>query len=278
VLAIALESQDVGANVAGGELPIGDLGRSSYLPTDRGLWSLEYLIAMARANLLIRSRAVEVTFDCTFARAVTLSCRKNARLEDDRLPGGAALGKIIGYSFGVSGSTGLASGTVTIGCAIGHAGLVLSEPGDPSYVEAGYVAAGYQAYNNTVSVLPESDVGYTVPVDAPADDGLVFPLTRSAAIVGEYISGSYQDQEAVIEAAFPYDVYVASTDILSADDQEVMAKASSLTVSEALKANPVSYHLELRPVTGMSFETAFDVAVSDLRVPKMIDLEAASSP
>ena len=184
VLAIALDSQDVGSNVAGGEPPIGDLGRGSYLPTDRGLWSLEYLIAMARANLLIRSRAVEVGFDCTFARAVNLSCRKNARLEDDRLPGGAALGKIIGYSFGVSGSTGLASGTVKIGCAIGHAGLIAAAPGDPSYVEAGYVAAGYQAYYNTVSVLPESDVGYTVPVDAPADDGLVFPLTKRAAVVG----------------------------------------------------------------------------------------------
>ena len=51
VLSLTLDSQDVGAEVAGEPAPIGYLGRSTYLPTDRGLSSLEYLIALARANL-----------------------------------------------------------------------------------------------------------------------------------------------------------------------------------------------------------------------------------
>ena len=80
VLSLTLDSQDVGAEVAGEPAPIGYLGRGTYLPTDRGLRSLEYLIALARANLLIRSRCVEITFACTFERAIELSCRKNARL------------------------------------------------------------------------------------------------------------------------------------------------------------------------------------------------------
>lgn len=278
VLALTLDSQDVSAEVAGDDPPIGDPGRRSYLPTDRGLWSLEYLVALARANLLIKARAVEVEFDIPFARAVHLSCRKNARLMDDRLPGGTALGKVISYSFGMDGTTGLASGSVTIGCAIGYDGEIAEAPGEPTYAAPGYVGPGYQAYSGAVAVLPLSDVGYTIPIDAPADDGLIFPLTKSAAVVQEAISGYYQEQEAVIEAAFPYDQFIAQAEATSAEQQAKIAQATALSVTEALKSSPVSYTLELRPVAGMSFETEFDIEVSELKVPKMIDLEAPSSP
>ena len=60
---LTLQSADLGEPIDG-ELPIGDVRRRSYFPTERGLRSLEYLIALARAHLLMRSRAVEIEFDC----------------------------------------------------------------------------------------------------------------------------------------------------------------------------------------------------------------------
>jgi hypothetical protein len=276
VLAITLDSQDVGLGVAGGPPPIGYLGRRSYLPTDRGLWSLEYLIALARANLLIRSRAVEITFDCTFERAVALSCRKNARLFDDHLPGEQALGKIIDYKFGVDGSTGLAIGSVTIGCAIGYGGAIEDQPGEPTYAGPGYMAAGYQAYFNREIALPASDVSYAPPIDAPNDDGLVFPLSKARATVREQIHGSADAQAEAILASFPIDVEVNNAQPRNVNEQNRIAALQSQTTTEILKDNSVWYDLELKPVAGMSFETAYDIAVSKLKVPKMIDLEAAS--
>ena len=109
---LTLQSADLGEPIEA-DLPIGDVRRRSYFPTERGLRSLEYLIALARAHLLLRSRAVEVEFECRFERAIELSCRKNARVFDRRLPGGQALGKITAYSFGVDGDTGAMIGSVT---------------------------------------------------------------------------------------------------------------------------------------------------------------------
>jgi len=276
-LAITLDSQDVGAEVAGGPPPIGSLGRRSYLPTDRGLRSLEYLIALARAHLLIRSRCVEVTFACTFERAVALTCRKNARLFDERLPGGQALGKIIAYKFGVDGGNGLAIGSITIGCAIGYGGAVQEQPGEPTYAAEGYMAAGYQAYANREIALPASDVSYAPPIDAPNDDGLTFPLSKRQAVVREQVHGSAEVQADAIRASFPIDVEVNNAQPQNVNEQNRIAALQSQTTTEILKNNSVWYDLELKPVAGMSFETAYDIAVSELKVPKMIDLEAASS-
>ena len=235
VLAITLSSQDVGAEVAGGAPPIGYLGRRSYLPTDRGLRSLEYLIALARAHLLIRSRCVEITFACSFERAVALSCRKNARLFDARLPGGQALGKIIAYKFGVDGGNGLAIGSVTVGCAIGYGGAIQEQPGEPTYAAEGYMAAGYQAYANREIALPASDVSYAPPIDAPNDDGLVFPLSKRQAVVREQVHGSADAQADAIRASFPIDVEVNNAQPQNVNEQNRIAALQSQTTTEILK-------------------------------------------
>ena len=168
---LTLQSADLGEPIDG-ELPIGDVRRRSYFPTERGLRSLEYLIALARAHLLLRSRAVEIEFECRFERAIELSCRKNVRVFDRRLPGGQALGKITAYSFGVDGDSGAMIGSVTIGCAVGYGGAIEQVDGDPSYVDDDYVENDYQAHDGHVVVLGAGDVGYSVPVDAVNDDGL----------------------------------------------------------------------------------------------------------
>src|SRR6185369_12962582 len=143
VLNLSISGNDVGKDIAG-EFPIGSPRRRSYFPTARGLKSIEYLICLARAHLILRSRAVEVTFECSFERAIGLSCRKNARVFDGRLPGGSAIGKIIKYGFSVDGDSGKLIGTVTIGCAIGFGNPITGSLGSPTYVEDGYVGAGYQ--------------------------------------------------------------------------------------------------------------------------------------
>ena len=52
-----------------GAVPLGDLRRPSYLNTDRGRQSLDYLIALARSRLLARARAVEIECTIPFAPA-----------------------------------------------------------------------------------------------------------------------------------------------------------------------------------------------------------------
>ena len=121
---------------------IEDTTRNAYFPTDRGEPSLEYDILRARAHTLMRVRVVNLTRDTTFDRAIQLSCRMNAQSTDSRIPGGVAQGKVIAYSFGADGDSGILTGSVTVGCAIGHGGTVTLASGDPGWVESGWGRAG----------------------------------------------------------------------------------------------------------------------------------------
>jgi hypothetical protein len=84
----------------------------------------------ARQNAMLPTMALS-----PFERAIELSCRKNARVFDPRLPGRSAIGKIIKYGFSADGDSGKLIGTVTIGCAIGFGGAITEVPGTPTYVE-----------------------------------------------------------------------------------------------------------------------------------------------
>src|SRR4051812_18406017 len=123
--------------------PIGDLNRRSYFPSDRGMQSLQYVVQLARAQIVARARAVKIKWKCTFGRAANLSLRRNGLLHDRRIPGGQAVGKIVGYALSLTG--GEASGEVTIACCIGYGGAIAAAPGAPCYVVQGYVD-GYQHY------------------------------------------------------------------------------------------------------------------------------------
>lgn len=262
VQTLNLSSADVGEPIDG-VLPIGDVRRRSYFPTERGLQSLEYLIELARAHLLLRSRAVEIEFDCRFERAIALSCRKNARILDRRLPGGQAVGKIIGYSFGVDGGTGELSGSVTIGCAVGYGGATAEVDGDPTYVDDDYVENDYQAYQGNIVVLGPGDVGYSVPIDTINDDGLDFlGGLRLTDVMSNY---------AVVSGAAAQAGAVASGMARSS-----VAKDVADSVKNVLKTVPTKLQFTLKPVTGGPFENEYDINVSALKVPAMIDLEAAS--
>lgn len=282
-------------------IPIGgtpeNVTARSYFPSDRGRWSIEYLICRARARLRLRSRAVRVAWDCPFDLATGLSCRKNATLYDPRLPGEVASGKIIAYSL-KAGGDGRLIGHVEIGCAVGFGGSVPQITGTPEYTAAtGYMLPGYQRYDGEQTTL--GDVGYTPPAFAPFDDGLAFPLR---ALPGRgAVSGSSQAQKAVIDASIPITRYLDNIGTPFSFDSSAPANGSGGTVSGlspqaawwveqerllnqpatlpyVMEANPVSYELLIDPVQNGPFSAAYAVNVTALEVPRGINLQAASSP
>lgn len=258
---LTVNGADVGLLIDG-VAPIGDIGRRSYFPTDRGLHSIEYLIALGRAHLLSRARAVQVKWECPFELAVGLSCRMNAMIHDHRLPGGQAAGKIISYGFAANVSDGQLVGTVTIGSAIGYAEAVVPTTGTPDYVATGYVE-DYQHYTGQSILLGSGDIAYTVPIDAPDDDGLdlVGGLTRSDVLLAFSITNDWEVQ----------------TEILRQGLRGVTKVADALAAATALlDANPTTVSFTLRPVDGGPFAFLYPISTSLLTVPKMIDLEAAT--
>ncbi len=270
----------IGINLAGNflTLPIVDLSRRSYFPTDRGLWSLEHLISRARARLIKGSRVVQIDFDCTFDRAMNLSCRKNALVYDPRLPGGQALGKIISYKIDANVTTGLLIGHVTMACAVGFGGAIVASPGQPTYCD-GY-CQGYRYSTNQINALPSSDVGYTVPADGADDDGLIFPLTKSQVVVVEAGRGSTPDQLSAIYGVLPIIVAAARLGSVpggpSLAQQEEIAFLSRFTVETALGGHAIWYDLQLKPVVNGPFQAEYQILTTQLEVPKQVDTEAPS--
>lgn len=115
--------------------------RNSYFKTARGAQSFEYLVALARARILSKARAVNIKFVTSWNKVIGLNCRWNVRLWDSRLPGGQAVGKVINLVYSFSEQKNEVE--VTIGCTIGHGSAAGSvESGSPTYVASGYFDEG----------------------------------------------------------------------------------------------------------------------------------------
>lgn len=239
-----------------GVMPIGSTRRAKYFETDRGKSSFEHLLNRARAILVSRSRAVDVTFSMPFDEGLELSCRKTATLYDDRLPGGQATGKIKSYSLTVDGASGNMYASVTVGCVVGRGGSPVYVPGDNSYVDDGYVSEGWQ-YVSGQTVVPDiGDLSYdNYDGYAIDDDGVPFMnLGRKDAVVNVTVTGGL-----ITEMENAQNGGAAST------GAEVMDRVNS--VETVLR-------IEMLPLAGGPFDTEFQVTVHDLVLPKMIDLEA----
>lgn len=234
----------------GGPAPIGDVRRRSYIKTDRGRRSLEYLIALARSKLLARARAAEVSVQLPFDRGVALSCRRNVTILDGRLPGGYATGKVIGYTLRADGS-GEQRAEVKIGCTIGMGAAVAPVSGTASYGDD-YGDDGWQTHIGETVMPIAGEVTYgdlsAVPV---ADDGIDFFQMWPVSVIQrlEVINGETAQEDA-LDQQFP--------DIPAA--------------VEALNAVYTEVWLELRPLVGGPFETDYDVELSRLMVPRTIEL------
>lgn len=269
---------------AGGQ--VGNVTARSYFTTDRGKQSLEYGLMKARAHLRKKARCVEISFAAPFASGVALSCRKGAIIEDPRLPGGSASGKIIAYALSCDGDTGEALAKVSIGCAVGTGGAAYAVAASDFYAVADYAADGYFEDVGASILTTSSDVGYTPPRDSPNDDGLIFPLTADQVVLNNVIHGDAATQLAALDAALPT---INREILLQANEQlatgsvaaqlayaQQIAALGNVTVESVLAqaGNSVYLDLQLKPVTGTSFATVYNVVTTKLQIPQQINLAA----
>ncbi|WP_291207099.1 hypothetical protein [Hyphomonas sp.] len=253
---ITLQTEDVDKPVdPGGLTPVRDPRRPSFFPTDRGLQSISYLVALARAELLARARAVEISFETSFENGLGLSCRKNIRIADPRLPGGEALGKVAGYSLILSGDTGQASTRVLVACTVGKGGSLSPQEAISAYVE-GYVDPGYQQTSGGQIGFETGDVIYGAPeVDVDGYDGVdFFNMTPGTVIADLSLYNDLDDQRAIVNLTWP-------------DINDVVA---------ALARAPTQIDMTLVPLEGGPFQTDYSLAVEPVLVSKTIDLEASA--
>lgn len=258
VVKLTANSHDVGSDIGFGPSAIGDIRRAYYLPTARGRQSLEYLICLARARMLARARAAQLQFDTAFIDAIDLSLRKNALVIDPRLPGGQGAGKIIQYEFSLDGRTGRMSAKVTAACCIGRGGTVTASPGTPTYVVVGYVEEGYQFYESSLIMPFAGEITYADFTSPDIDDydGVdFFDMRAGTTIQALTVSNGPATQRAAVEA----------------HQGEWQDPAEAF---EALNAIPTRVHLDMKPLEGGPFTAEYDIILSELQIPKTIDLEA----
>ena len=243
------------AETIDGVIPIGDLRRRTWFQTDRGRDSLRYLMLVARARLIAQARAVEIEADIPFGTAITLSCRHSATLADARIPGGSATGKVVRYSFGLTGEDGQLKGSLAIACTVGTGGTITPEDGITGYAEGGYVDTGYQTNIGGEELLLTGDLAFGefggIEVQ---DDGIDFFNLTGAAVV---------------EDCTVFDGPTAQRAVLATQTQ---------TPQEAINLLNQSFtrvELTLFPVDGVSFLTEYDLSELRLAIPQTIDLEAA---
>jgi hypothetical protein len=279
---LSMQASDV---VAEGVLTASD---GVYFPTARGLKSLEYLMMVARAHLLMRSRAVKVSWECPFPRVVGMSCRKNASIEDSRLPGGVVLGKVVGYEMTGSGDDGKFLGKVTIGSAVGHGNSVVTAAGTPDYVDDGYVQPGYQHYSGTLLAAVTNDMAFS-PLAYEAA-GIQLPISKDQILVrhewndaGQTAAAQTATTAAVqsLRQLGPYvgDPKVDARGPSAALLAYVAARAGAFaSIDQAIRDTPEWLEIELAPVQNISTSVEYDANVSPLVIPMQIDLSAASTP
>jgi len=261
-----------------GALPIGDVRRSIYFALERGQQSIEYLICVARAQLLSRARAVNVEFEISGALAVDLelSCRKSLVLVDRRLPGGEAAGKIKSYQISMDGDSGAFVGTITIGCSVGKGGRVDEVAGDPTYVADGYVTDGYQRRDNQYVMPIPGEVNYASQEGLPPnDDGVdFFRMTRQRCVRSLSWTGGVGAQQSALNGL--KEIAAGGAHGLPGFNTALVAKSTD-DVFTLLNTAADKFDIRMVPVSGGPFETDYDVAVSDLKIPRTIDLEAGST-
>lgn len=253
---LSFASNDVSEPVDDGDTPIDDVRRASYINTDRGYESLEYLIARARASLLDGARVVTLGFTVPFHNIKNVTLRKNAAVEYDMIPGGTATGKIVGYNASGDGDGGQFILGLSVACTIGNGGSIAAITGSPDYVENDYVDEGYQTYSNQYELLAPGDVTY-LNIDSTFsadDDGINFFDMQANDLLNYVIVTNGPQQQRSATLTFYTSLSAA---IAAMDEQKTMVCLSP------------------KRVTGGPFETLVDVTVNDLVVPKQIDLAAA---
>src|ERR1700687_288631 len=244
----------------GGVIPLADFRYNSYFKTARGQDSFKFLLAYARAKLVWRARAVDISYAIPWAAGLGLSCRQNGVITDTRLMGATATGKVIAYKLTASAQSGMRA-EVTIGCTIGKGGAVAASNGVGSYASNGYMQPGYQTVQGGTIDLGDNSVTYENFDDFTVDDdGLdLFNMSAENVIKRISVSGNINQQRRAIAM-----VHSAITGKATNPPDPV----------GALKNCYAFVTLDLVPVSGGAFLSEFAVDVSKLQIPKTIDLES----
>jgi hypothetical protein len=252
-------------------IPLVDRSRYSYFATTRGLESVKHIICRARAKLLYSARAARVSWDCGLDEALEVTLRKNATLQDPRIAGGSATGKIVAYEMKGDGDSGEFIARITIACAVGNATAISLSAGTDDYADADYIVSGYyQLTGEVIEALPAGDVGFTPPVISSLGE-MVFPLSAGQVLVREEVINSIEEQEAILS---PGEIYRAGGVDTTLDPLEAHMKWQLEKLIAALKSKVQTYELEILPVTGGPFTRDYVIEPTILTIPKQIDLAA----
>jgi hypothetical protein len=309
VLAIELTANKVSDTTRGGSIPIGDVRMRTYAHTVRGVLSIQHLIMVARANLVSRSRAVKVSFETTADYALDITLRKNALVHDHRFPGGQAVGKITGYTIEADGE-GTCVVKVTIGCAIGYGGALEESPGEPTYISDDYIDTSYYQRDGAITLIDTQDLTYSMPQQSFFDDGVdlmggmnpdkmvrQWVVENGPNAQNSYLTGAclgcddnikfsshyfwtYEAHSRMGAFGLSYGKYQTpkidqSRDTKAWDgvDRQQIPTADYV---KGLEAIPTTVRLTMRSLNTGPFTGSVNVVVSDLIIPKQIDLEAPS--
>jgi hypothetical protein len=255
---ISLSSDYVSQGVdLGGGVPLPDAGSASYFQTDRGTQSFEYLLLAARAKVRAAARCVDVTFGVDWQTALGIGLRHSVTLLDRRLPGGTCTGKVKSYRLTVA--DGVQRGEFVLGCTVGNGTVSDAAAGEPTYVEDGYVEPGYQVMAGAQYPLLADELSYqTLDQFAIDDDGINLGFFDADQAI------NYVTVENALLTQLPaLNAYQNAIATSSFGDPLTTAREMQTTVT-----------LDLRPVQGSEFHTSFFPALSQLRLPKTIDLAA----
>ncbi len=250
---------------------------NSYFKSERGQRSFEFLLAYARAKLLLRARAVTIDIVVKWAKAIGISCRQNVHLIDYRIPGGEATGKVIAYELIASPSEGMRA-KITLGCTIGRGGIIEPTEGTGAYAATGYMARGYQAVLGGTIDLGDGSVVYQTFSDFTInDDGVdLFNVTPASMIKRlKVISGPAHQLESI--AATREELRDPVLFVNHGTISSHVTPAVPPAPADALKNAYPEVLLEMVPLTGGGFVSNLAVDVSKLQIPMTINLEAPSN-
>ncbi len=212
--------------------------------TSYGEDAIEYIILRCQARLKKAARVIEVQFDCPLEDVIDLTCDHSIRITDDRLPAGSLRGKVIGYTFTISGDSGATNARIKIGSCVGTGNDSVGT-GNP---------VGFSEYENEFGSSPmDSQTFYEIDgtpvIDVPVD-----------------VNQMETDQEYLVQGVT----------VLNDGENQNIGWVGSATPDVYLQANRTSVEVELKSMNPDSVLTGqIDILCSLMTLPKHIDLEAA---
>ena len=172
-----------------------DSRRSSYFKTDRGLNSVSHEIERLKTELLERARFIEISFEGDYETLKDIDTDTTLRLETDKIPNGAAVGKVVSYriSFNDNGERLV---FVKIAVSIGTGVSVKDyDAGIARYVDATYDNLYYQEAENAEYLTPSGAVfKFSEQVDIKEPINPWYLESPSYCVSDIMISGHYTEQ------------------------------------------------------------------------------------